>query len=581
MQIKLDNFKKFTTIIILAFILAGCSSGSKSSGESNTTPTPTPTPTLTPTPSPTPTVNPSAYSLGNLPNGSVVYISESSFSVNHGEITSGTISISGGESSDASYQLNFSISPINGPTQSSNPNPCIVAPKGNTSCAIIFNSANVNNGTYTITVSYTSETIAQISHTSKTNTKITASQEVTLPNTATIIVTGLPPVVESGRIEILPPAKTNINRLESTTLTVSLSDSQNITTPVNITVSATNSDIVTLHESTCNLTTMNNTCNISISGKYQGSTSFNTTASGYQSATSASLKVKPIIAYITSGLNDKILQCSLGESGIESTTCAAVTENNGNPLTGLNNPIGIASYNGFIYITNSASNAYMQCKTTGIGRDFTECKKVQITASPSLYNITINNNFAYFTHFTGNKYTRCGINTDGIESNSCSVSNSLPSYNFSSIAFAGSYAYIVSYAESKYNYCNVTDNMIINNSCQPQTPPNDALNKSLGMVINNNFAYFTNFNDNTYAQCSVVENGLINLNSCSKINTITNKLDYPNGIAVSNDFVYIINSGLSKSYTQCRVDSDGINAGSCTQTSLDQLLNNANSITLY
>ena len=94
------------------------------------------------------------YTLGILPNGSTVYISQETFTVANGNATSGSIGLSSG-TPGVSYTLSFSENPSNsGLLVSTSPSPCSITSGSGQTCQMNFNAESALSGNYVITVSY-------------------------------------------------------------------------------------------------------------------------------------------------------------------------------------------------------------------------------------------------------------------------------------------------------------------------------------------------------------------------------------------------------------------------------------------
>ncbi|MDQ5921924.1 MAG: hypothetical protein QG673_1983 [Pseudomonadota bacterium] len=227
----------------------------------------------------------SVYSLGQLPNGSTVWISQSTFTAESGGYTTGTIGIIGGTPNN-SYIISFGSNP-SGPSISSNPNPCVLVSGSGNTCQVTFNSSNAGAGTYIVTAYYTAivNSNQQAMHMHASNSNLVLSESsgggTALANTITFIVSGVAPVIESGVLVIAAPAESTILAGESTFTTVMLSGSQNITTPITVTIASSDSSIITVDPSSCDLTTESNNCTIAIMGVAAGSASINASSAGY------------------------------------------------------------------------------------------------------------------------------------------------------------------------------------------------------------------------------------------------------------------------------------------------------------
>ncbi len=219
---NLRAFNKYWSwLFVLCTILlgiAGCSLGSTASS-SNSTPTPPPI---------------DGEYLGTLPNNATVYINQSSFSVNSGESTTGTLSIYGG-TANTSYAFSFGLTPATNPAPNAitNPNPCILTSGSvTTSCQVILNSESAANGTYTVTVFYSQTTLNSIA----TAQQSQASES--LPIKFSFTVSGNTPPVTLGALSIAPLLEST--GIESNGASYALiSRSGSLASPITISVQST------------------------------------------------------------------------------------------------------------------------------------------------------------------------------------------------------------------------------------------------------------------------------------------------------------------------------------------------------
>jgi Protein of unknown function (DUF1554) len=160
---KISSYIYALVVVSFCFMLSACGGGSSSPGNSAST----------------------AYSLGQLPNGSTVYVSESSFTAAIGSTTTGTAGLVGG-TAGTSYTLSFSVNP-SGPIITSTPNPCVIVSGSGQTCQITFDPATASPGTYTVTVSYTLTPVGS------SLASVKDSGGTPLPNTISFIVTGATP----------------------------------------------------------------------------------------------------------------------------------------------------------------------------------------------------------------------------------------------------------------------------------------------------------------------------------------------------------------------------------------------------
>ena len=497
---------------------------------------------------------PSNYTLGTLPNGSTVYVSSSSFTAASDGSTTGTLGISGGITGQ-SYTFTFSVSP-SGPTVTSAPNPCtIISGSGNT-CQLTFAGNSVAAGTYTVTTFYTALT---------GNSKITIASESPLENTIDFIVTGGSGPIP-GTLVISPLTESRITIGATTTATVTLSDSQGITTPVEVNLTSSNTGIMSESPASCQLSSNSSSCLITLTGESAGSATFTASAESYASVTSSALAIyHQQYAYFTNDSGTAYWQCSLVNNIIEISSCVLITPT-GNGV--LNYPYGITISNGFAYFANYDGNSYTQCSLGNMGIESFTCVTTGYLNAPA--GVAVDNGFIYFSSARNGSYTQCAVGNNGVESSSCTTI--FPTGNTLSRSFgvtiSNGFAYFTDIDESSYTQCNVGVNGIESLSCVLITPTgNGTLNKPAGVVVSNGFAYFVNSGNNSYTQCNVGVSGIESV-SCNTITPMENGADAlrgPFGAAINNGIFYFANYN-GNTYTRCNVGIIGIESSSCTSS---------------
>ncbi|MDD3265564.1 MAG: kelch repeat-containing protein [Burkholderiales bacterium] len=219
--------------------------------------------------------NNSPVTVGTLPNGSVVYVSQGTFSAANGSSTSGSIYINGG-TPGYTFEISTAVSP-SGPEITTTPTSCLLTSGGDgvSSCQINFNPNNSPQASYNVTLFYQQQSLLSLR---ANEVKGTGTQ---LPGILQFLVTSTPsPVAGNLAISL---AKSNILIGESTDATITLSGSSDITTPVNIAITSENPSVAEIKDSTCNLTTANNLCTIKVVGISVGNTNIKALANGYTS----------------------------------------------------------------------------------------------------------------------------------------------------------------------------------------------------------------------------------------------------------------------------------------------------------
>lgn len=296
-----SNKIKQLEFIIATFLIVACSNNA--GGGSNP-------PVVTP------------LNLGTLPNGSSVWASSGTFTSTSGGYTTGSISLAGG-TSGASYMISYSVDPI-GPSVTSNPNPCVLVSGSGNACQMILNSESTASGNYQVTVYYT----ANLTQAHKAQATDVATP---LPNKITFVVSACPtptispsptvtptttpsptPTVSptssptpapsptpNGNLVISALGESSIKVGESTALTVTLSNSIGITTPITVSLTSSNPTAMSESPTSCSLTTIDNYCTVKLIGESGGIATLTAAATGYTSVTSAPLSIGQFI-FVTS-----------------------------------------------------------------------------------------------------------------------------------------------------------------------------------------------------------------------------------------------------------------------------------------
>lgn len=342
--------------------------------------------------------DPSHYMIGSLPNGDTVFASSSNFTVNTTtDLTTGTLSVVAGKKhSSQTYTVTLNITPttssqnITGssdPIVTTNPNPCIISDTTN-SCQIVFNSLNANSGNYVVTVSYTDGTnTAQLPH--QMNLTITHSVIPTPTPEPTVVPTVIPtPNVNSGNLVIMPLSTESLVIGNTITAIISLTDSENVTIPVDVNVFSNNPSILSIENSYCALTTANNACFISLNANAIGTTHITARATNYRDANSTNINV---ISDKIPGLlviNDVKNSLTIGDSMIANvklinsqgiTTPIAVNIMNNN--TSL---INLQNESCFLTSTNNSCDIHIHGQNSGTATFSISATDYDSVTSPSI-----------------------------------------------------------------------------------------------------------------------------------------------------------------------------------------------------
>ena len=124
------------------------------------------------------------------------------------------------------------------------------------------------------------------------------------------------------------------------------------------------------------------------------------------------------------------------------------------------------------------------------------------------------------------------------------------------------YAYFVYKSPDSYGQCNVVNNVIESNTCITKPLPTTSAGMQT-VSFNGSYAYIVNYNGN-YTQCALV-GGAIESSTCNTYTPTGNgALSNPQQVAFSGSFAYFANdNGISSYYTQCAVNSNGIESATC------------------
>jgi hypothetical protein len=485
--------------------------------------------------------------LGQLPNGSNVYASQTTFTANSGSTTTGSLTLVGG-TSGVNYTFNLSESP-SGPSVATAPSPCTIVSGSGQSCQLSFSAGSASPGTYIVTVSYTS-----------------SSAIGTLPTTITFIVSGGSAPVTPGSLALSIESVTTLGN--STIATVTLSGSQNVTTPVNVTLSSTSGHLVESPSAqTCALTTSSNTCPITFYANSVGNDiiTANTTTPGYSSV-AANVSVIATYAYFTNNGNNSYSQCVVNGNFIESNTCINYYSST------FHGPAGIAFHGNYAYITNQATgiNTFVRCGLDASGVIESATCTEYSTSPGTLYTptqIIFNGNYGYFVNSKSNygSYTQCNLDVNGdLESNACeTVIMASLNYNPYQMAFTESYVYFAEYDGLGYSLqCAVDANGGIESQTCTRLQISNNTFYPYGISIYESYAYY--LTDSNYLQCSV-SGGLIESSTCSLITSVSpdSQNFAPFTLTFYNNYAFFVN--YNGSYTRCSTNPNdgGAESGAC------------------
>ena len=365
------------------------------------------------------------------------------------------------------------------------------------------------------------------------------------------------------QIVISPLAQSFVSVTSSTTATVSVATVPSAESVVEVNLTSNNPLIMSASPESCSLTAESNSCVVTLTGESVGATVFTAAASGYSSATSTSLLVRPQFAYITNYSNT-VTECTVGESGLESATCNTIEPSGAGAL---NVPLGIAVYAGFVYINNGAGHSYTQCNIGSAGFESNTCQTVVLPgeshpteSGPT--GIVINNNIVYISNFLNATITECVVGNAGIESQTCIEVPNLNIFDPYGLAVSNNILYITNASGDPLTKCSTDSSPIESSTCHRYNNIGEATDGGLtGMAIYKDHIYMASFDNDGLVRCRITESGMIP-DTCQDILFDSHYLRFPIGVAINNGWIYIVNEGSrgtsdTGSYAQCRISESG------------------------
>lgn len=135
-------------------------------------------------------------------------------------------------------------------------------------------------------------------------------------------------------------------------------------------------------------------------------------------------------------------------------------------------------------------------------------------------------------------------------------------------------AYIVNNGNNTLLRCVISESNLQPTGCQAINGIN--LNEPINVAGSTNWLFITNFKTNEITQCKLSPDKNIVAQSCSNLTFLnTFGVTNPTGIAYHDGYVYIANLNATNKFTQCQVNTQGINISTCKQINLtgDAVLN--------
>ncbi len=260
----MKKLNKIIYAILTALVtLNACGGGGSGGGTTGTTPIDAP-----------------SVNLGSLRNGSSIQSSSGAIALKAGEVTTLTLGINGG---DAGYSGALSFK-LNGakyisPNIMVIPSPCKLATHdtAHSSCQLKVNTdMSTSMGSYSITPVFSEDT---------------GGSTIKLNDIKLLVTNGVTP--KDGSLSILVNQAVLISG-ESTIATVSLDNSVNVP-DTQISISNSNVSVLNVTPETCFLSTLHNSCQVTIKAVESGSGNLLVSATGYSTVKSTAILVNPKI----------------------------------------------------------------------------------------------------------------------------------------------------------------------------------------------------------------------------------------------------------------------------------------------
>ncbi len=302
--------------------------------------------------------NNTTVSLGILSNGSSVQSSSDQFALSGKANYTGVLTMS-----VSSFNSLLNSSASNLPTITMKPESCVLTagnPRQSSCEYIISTTSSVTNGTYIITPTFTNESGIP---------RVLSNLFINVTNGPTLIAGNLSIMVNNP----------NLITGESTAATVTLSGSANVSDLI-VYILSSNTSVLSIEPQSCNLSTVNNSCQVHITGLAAGNAVANVSATGYNYISSDTITVNsPVVPgnlSVTLGVSD----LAYGES-----TTATVTLTDSSRVNGLSVNISSGNNNIATVIPGSCtvSSANNTCQVSVIGGSQTDT--TAITASANEY----------------------------------------------------------------------------------------------------------------------------------------------------------------------------------------------------
>lgn len=492
--------------------------------------------------------DPQAVNLGILDNsgGAAIMSSSGSYTLSGNQSTTGVVGINGGTNGftgTLTLSIAHQTSQINVKGASNLPTielaTCILT-AGNSiqrNCSYkISTTTSVLNGTYSVIPTFT----------------VSTGHQQQLKSINLTITGGLNPT--AGSLSIIPNAESLIPG-ESTTATVVLSGSIGIFESINVTVGSTNSSILSVTPTSCQLSTENNNCQLTITGLVAGNANVTASANGYQTA-QITLTVSTIKSYVYAIGNNSNINSIISMYGINPNTGQLISLNSISPVINDGLQELITDNTGrYVYAPNSYDNTILMFRvepSTGMLTPLTPKSVVATGNFPT--KIAIDPNGPYVYVLAGTAIDMYSLDSDTGLLAPLSPESSIPSSGQATICIivdpTGRFTYVVNSQNNTVSIYSIESTGVLNLESTVMTghlPARMAIDPT-GM-----YAYVTNSSDNSISMY-LIESSTGLLIPLTPSATATG--NSPRGITIdpTGRYVYVTNLG-SNSVSMYKLNS--------------------------
>lgn len=396
------------------------------------------------------------------------------------------------------------------------------------------------------------------------------------PNGQTQLGTGMVYVNVFASPQISASITPSTISFQNATVTFTLSGGYNVESQlVGITGSTPNSGLVYPNGTTCKVSSISNSCSITVSQINNVVQSYTLSLSNYGNVplTPGSLLLNISISWYSFG-SPRQLAVKPNESGVfianlnnNSVSYCDISGNNfvnciDSLATGLSGPFGIVleSSGTYAYISNNQSNIITRCTVSG--KYLINCTNSGANSIDTPFWLNLNNTQQYM--FISNNYgsypiTQCTLNGGNLTSCGSSGAN-LSGDRMRQVTpnASGNYSFVSVYLDNKVETCNTSGSSLSNCVDSGAT----GLNGPIYLVLNKagTYAFISNYNNSSIVQCSVSGGTLSN---CS--NTGATNLSGPEGLFLNaaGTYLYVTNVD-NNTITRCSVSGNTVS--NCVRT---------------